>query len=103
MLVAGTQVAALYNAGTVMEDYWCNYGVNPEYVKSLTHAGLTISGVGEDGEMRIVELSGHPFYVATLFLLQTRSMPGRPHPVLAGFAAAVTASSGRLTSRDHRH
>jgi CTP synthase (UTP-ammonia lyase) len=98
MLVAGTQAATLYNADNAVEDYWCNYGVNPEYVKSLTQAGLTISGVGEDGEMRIVELTGHAFYVATLFLPQKRSMPGRPHPVLAGFATAVTDGGGRRSA-----
>ena len=88
-LVAGTRAAALYDATKAVEEYWCNYGINPEYVKPLAHAGLTVSGVGDDGEMRIVELADHPFYVATLFLPQKRSAPGQPHPVLAGFAVAV--------------
>jgi CTP synthase (UTP-ammonia lyase) len=63
--------------------------MNPDYVKPLATAGLTVSGVGDDGEMRIVELADHPFYVATLFLPQKRSAPGQPHPILAGFAVAV--------------
>lgn len=73
-----------------MEEYWCNYGVNPGYARPLALAGLVVSGRGEDGEIRIVELADHPFYVATLFLPQRRSAPGRPHPILAGFAAAVS-------------
>ncbi len=38
----------------------------------------------------MVELPAHPFFVATLFLPQLRSAPGRPHPLLAGFAAALS-------------
>jgi CTP synthase (UTP-ammonia lyase) len=94
-LVTGTRAATLYDVTKALEEYWCNYGVNSDYVKPLAHAGLTVSGVGEDGEIRIVELTDHPFYVATLFLPQKRSAPGQPHPVLAGFAVAVGGGDRR--------
>jgi CTP synthase (UTP-ammonia lyase) len=90
-LKAGTRAATLYDATQAVEDYWCNYGVNPAYNAALAGAGLTPSGFGEDGEIRIVELADHPFFVATLFLPQKRSSPARPHPLLAGFAAAVAS------------
>jgi CTP synthase (UTP-ammonia lyase) len=63
--------------------------VNPAYRQGLEDGGLRVSGVGGDGEVRIVELAEHPFFVATLFLPQARSAPGAPHPLLAGYAAAV--------------
>ncbi len=88
----GTRAAALYGAAEAVEEYWCNYGVNPEYRAALEGAGLATSGVDADGEPRIVELGGHPFFVGALFLPQKRSAPGRPHPLLAGFAAAVGAA-----------
>ena len=88
----GTRAAALYRAELVVEEYWCNYGVNPAYHGALERAGLTPSGVDADGEIRIVELRGHPFFIATLFLPQRRSAAGRPHPLLAGFAAAVATA-----------
>jgi CTP synthase (UTP-ammonia lyase) len=50
-----------------------------------------VSGLGEDGEIRIVELPDHPFFLATLFLPQARSTSATPHPLLRGYAAAVTA------------
>jgi CTP synthase (UTP-ammonia lyase) len=65
--------------------------VNPAYQRPLEDAGLTVSGRGGAGEIRIVELRDHPFFVATLFLPQARSTAERPHPLLAGFAAAVAA------------
>ena len=89
-----TTAAALYGrTGRVIEDYYCSYGVNPDYRSALEKGGLRISGLGDEGEVRIVELAGHPFFLGTLFLPQTRSAPGRPHPLLAGYAAAV----GRLS------
>jgi CTP synthase (UTP-ammonia lyase) len=88
-VVPGTRAAALYGAEQPVEDYRCNYGVNPAYHEALERAGLRLSGFGEDGALRIVELAGHPFFLATLFLPQMRSAPGRPHPLLAGYAAAL--------------
>jgi CTP synthase (UTP-ammonia lyase) len=49
-----------------------------------------VSGVGSEGEIRIVELPEHPFFVATLFLPQARSTAATPHPLVVGYAAAVT-------------
>jgi CTP synthase (UTP-ammonia lyase) len=90
-IVPDTRAAALYGRGETIEDYYCNYGVNPDYRRALEDAGLRVSGVGSEGEVRIVELPDHPFFLATLFLPQARSAPGRPHPLLAGYAAAVGA------------
>ena len=63
--------------------------MNPDYVRQMDAGGLRVSGLGGDGEVRIVEIPGHPFFLATLFLPQARSTVAAPHPVLAGFTAAV--------------
>lgn len=54
-----------------------------------------MSGVGEAGEIRVVELPDHPFFLATLFLPQARSSAAAPHPLLAGYPAAVRAAAAR--------
>jgi len=94
-LLPGTRAARLYGAATADEDYFCNYGVNPAYRSRLEAAGMTVSAVGDDGEIRIVELPDHPFFLATLFLPQTRSTAAHPHPLLAGYAAATAAHAER--------
>ena len=86
-----TRARSLYGSSEATEDYYCNYGVNPTYRRTLEDAGLTVSGTGTSGEIRIVELADHPFFMATLFLPQTRSTPDSPHPLIAGYAAAVRA------------
>lgn len=87
----------LYGRMATSEDYYCNYGLNGEYRGRLERAGLRVSGVGADGEVRLVELPGHPFFVATLFLPQSRSAVDAPHPLLAGWAEA--ASQARVGAR----
>jgi CTP synthase (UTP-ammonia lyase) len=90
-IAPGTLAARLYGATEATEDYYCNYGVNPDYQPALERAGLRVSGRGSGGEFRIVELPAHPFFLATLFLPQARSTESAPHPLLAGYAAAVLA------------
>jgi CTP synthase (UTP-ammonia lyase) len=90
-ILPGSRAARLYGAERVIEDYYCNYGVNPVYQRRLEDGGLRVTAVGGAGEIRIVEIPDHPFFLATLFLPQARSSAAAPHPLLAGYAAAVTA------------
>ncbi len=90
-LRAGTRLAALYRAAEVEESYYCSYGVNPGWVGRLEAGGLSVCAVGEEGEVRAVELPGHPFFVATLFVPQALSTAAAPHPVLLGLAQAARA------------
>ena len=89
LVLPGSRAAALYGDGEVIEDFFCNYGLNPTYRAPLEEAGLRVTGVDEDGEVRLVELEDHPFFVATLFCFQTRSCPDRPHPLVEGFVEAA--------------
>jgi CTP synthase (UTP-ammonia lyase) len=79
----------------VLEEFWCSYGLDARYGKAMTTAGFVVSGVDGAGDPRIVESITHPFFVATLFLPQKRSEPGRPHPILNEFAALVNSPSAR--------
>ena len=88
---AGTRAVELYGASEVTENYYCSYGVNPAYQERLERAGMRVTGVGDAGEVRIIELADHPFFLATLFIPQVRSEAEAPHPLLAGYAAAVRA------------
>ena len=59
--------------------------------------------VPRDGELvEIMELPGHPFFMAVQFHPELKSRPGRPHPLFRDFvAAAVThQNKGREKSMD---
>lgn len=76
----------------MVEDYFCNYGLSPQYRPMIEGSGLRVTGVDDGGEVRVVELSAHPFFLATLFCFQTRSRPGAPHPLVSGLADAARAA-----------
>lgn len=84
----GSRIAAIYGAERSVEQYYCNFGVNPEKVGVLSSAELRITGSDAEGEVRVVELPDHPFYIATLYVPQMRSTAERPHPLVTAFFAA---------------
>ncbi len=75
------------------ESYYCDFGLNPAYQEALNTAGLIVTGSDLQQETRIMEIASHPFYVATLFVPQSRSVEGRPHPLVLAFARAVLVAS----------
>ena len=96
----GSRVHAIYQRETIEERYFCNFEVNPSYRETLERGGLGIAGVGPDGEIRVVELPEHRFFVATLFLPQRSSRPDAPNPLVTAFVAAAQAfQSARFADR----
>jgi CTP synthase (UTP-ammonia lyase) len=86
---AGSRVAEIYGALSAEEEYYCDFGVSPEAVPLLRTGPLAITGSDAEGEIRVVELADHPFFIGTLFVPQMRSSPERPHPLVAAFVRAV--------------
>jgi CTP synthase (UTP-ammonia lyase) len=95
-LAPGSRAAALYGRTESVEQYYCNFGLNPDYEGALERGGLRISGRDEAGEARIVELPEHPFFIATLFVPPLTSSPGAPHPLVE---ALVRVAKGRSVAR----
>lgn len=88
-LVAGTHAQAIYGSMAVFEPFYCNYGLNPQYQPLLEPHGLRISGWGDDGEVRIVELSEHPFFLGTLYVPQARHERGVSHVLIRALVDAA--------------
>jgi len=91
-IVPGSLAHRAYGKAAVEEQFRCRYGLNRAYRERIVEGGLLITGVGPGGEARIVELSGHPFYIGTLFLPQLRSGAGAPHPLILAYLRAALAS-----------
>jgi CTP synthase (UTP-ammonia lyase) len=103
-LVPGSKVAKTYGVLSVVEEYYCNFGVNPSKVPLLRSGGLQITGSDAEGEVRVIELPGHPFFVGTLFVPQAKSTPDRPHPLISAFLNAVAAQPNQaVTGRPRTH
>ena len=90
-IVLGSHAHRAYRRKEATEQFYCNYGLNPEFRDRLDDGHLKVTGIDLNGEARIVELSGHSFYVATLFVPQMSSMPERPHPLIIAYLRAALA------------
>jgi CTP synthase (UTP-ammonia lyase) len=84
-ILPGSLAHQAYGDQEVNEQFGCNYGLNREYLEKLEERGLRITGVDADENARIVELSGHRFFMGTLFLPQLLSRPDRPHPLITAY------------------
>jgi CTP synthase (UTP-ammonia lyase) len=80
-----------YRQAEVTEQFNCNYGLNPAFRDRISAGPLHITGVDQEGEVRIVELTDHPFFVATLFQPQLSSQEGQPHPLITAYLSAALA------------
>jgi CTP synthase (UTP-ammonia lyase) len=90
----GSPVRSCYGKDSSVEDYYCNYGVNPEFVPLLESSGLKIGAIDAEGDVRVVVREDHPFFMGTLFLPQTRSTNTSPHPILVAFERAIVEKVG---------
>jgi CTP synthase (UTP-ammonia lyase) len=87
-LLPGSLAHRLYGQSEVTEAFACNYGLNPQYREQFLNSELSLVGVDAGGEVRMVELPTHPFFLGTLFLPQLRSSAERPHPLITAYIRA---------------
>lgn len=90
-LVPGSRVHHIYKAGTISTHYFCNYGLNPAFRNTVAQSELAITGVGAEGEVRVVELPRHRFFLGTLFLPQVASTPEQPDALIVAYLEAAVA------------
>lgn len=85
-LKAGSLARKLYGQKSVLERHRHRYECNPAYRCELEDAGLMATGLSPDGKLvEIIELKGHPFFMAAQFHPEFLSRPFRPHPMFVGF------------------
>ncbi len=90
LLTAGSQAARAYGELEISERHRHRYEFNNNYRQTLIDAGLLITGVSPDNELvEIVEVAGHPFFIACQFHPEFKSRPRKPHPIFSGFIKAA--------------
>ncbi len=89
-LHAGTRVRELYDEPVVYERHRHRYEVNNVLRRRLEAAGLVVSGTSPDERLvEVIELSEHPFFVASQYHPEFKSRPERPAPLFRGFVGAA--------------
>ena len=81
---------AVYGESTIHERHRHRYEVNNDYLNALTEKGLNLCGLSPDGRIvEMIEISDHPWFIATQAHPEFKSRPNRPHPLFKGFVEAA--------------
>jgi len=84
-----------YGREIIYERHRHRYEFNNHYRKVLVQRGLRIAGVfPERNLVEIVEISDHPWFVATQFHPEFQSSPFSPHPLFKDFIKAALNFNG---------
>lgn len=97
--VPGTALAAAYRGQPATEGYHCRYGLNPAFRAALVAGPLRAAALDDAGDVRAVELDGHPFFVATLFQPERAALQDQPAPPVSAFVRACARSANHATVR----
>ncbi|MEC8381813.1 MAG: CTP synthase [Myxococcota bacterium] len=80
----------IYGQKQISERHRHRYELNPSYFEALEKAGLQITGRSPSGKLaEMVELPGHPYFVACQFHPEFKSRPMQPHPLFERFIQAA--------------
>ncbi len=92
VLKAGSKVADAYGEPVVSERHRHRYEFNPRFRSRFEDAGFVCSGTSPDKKLvEFIELSDHPYWVATQAHPEFKSRPDRAHPLFRGLIRAALA------------
>ena len=86
-----TQARAIYGDEKVFERHRHRYEFNNGYRDRYTQGGFPVLRIVRTDLVEIIELPGHPWFVATQFHPEFTSTPRDGHPLFTGFVKAARA------------
>jgi len=89
-LKKGSLAQKTYGADSIVERHRHRYEFNNNYRDQLSKKGLILSGVSQDESLvEMVELAGHPWFLACQFHPEFKSRPRTGHPLFTGYVQAA--------------
>jgi CTP synthase len=92
LLGAGSLAREIWGRDVIAERHRHRYEFNNGFLEAFRKAGLRFSGFSKDELVEIIELPGHPWFVATQFHPEFTSTPRDGHPLFTGFVRAARAA-----------
>jgi CTP synthase len=102
LLAEGTLARAVYGKPEIAERHRHRYEFNNQYLERFVAAGMKVSGRSEDGLVEVVELSDHPWFLASQFHPEFTSNPRDGHPLFTSFVSAARECQGLRLPRAAR-
>jgi CTP synthase len=98
-LAAGSLARKVYGKDVIFERHRHRYEFNNNYLEQLKAKGMVFSGFSVDGLVEMIELPGHPFFIASQFHPEFTSTPRDGHPLFTGFIKAARAYAAAQAPR----
>jgi CTP synthase len=99
-LESGSIAAECYGTTSLSERHRHRYEFNNVYRQQFAAHNMQFSGTSPDGKLvEIIELTGHPWFVAAQFHPEFKSKPTSAHPLFSGFVGAAVAQHAARAAR----
>ena len=86
----GSLAHRIYRREEIRERHRHRYEFNNKYREKLVSSGLVISGVYPEKDLvEIIEIEGHPYFIAVQFHPEFKSKPDNAHPLFKGLIRAA--------------
>lgn len=93
VLAEGSKAREIYGKPEITERHRHRYEFNNNYKTQLEQAGLKFSGLSLDNSLaEMIEIPGHPWFVACQFHPEFTSTPRHGHPLFEGFISAANVN-----------
>ncbi|MDT8311482.1 MAG: CTP synthase [Methylophaga sp.] len=93
VLAEGSKAREIYGQPEISERHRHRYEFNNNYKTQLEQAGLMFSGLSRDNSLaEMIEIPGHPWFVACQFHPEFTSTPRHGHPLFQGFITAANVN-----------
>jgi CTP synthase len=90
LLAEGSRAHSAYGSSTVQERHRHRYEFNNHYRQPFAARGMHFSGTSPDGKLvEVIELPGHPWFVAVQCHPEFKSKPTQAHPLFRSFVKAA--------------
>jgi CTP synthase len=88
-LQEGSRAREAYGAALIQERHRHRYEFNNQYRPQFEEHGMVFSGTSPDGNLvEVIELPGHPWFVAVQCHPEFKSKPTKAHPLFRAFVKA---------------
>ena len=93
MITNKTLAKRVYQKSSIFERHRHRYEINPNYIEQIEAKGMKYTGRDSSGRrMEILELEGHPYFMASQFHPEFKSRPDAPSPLHLGLVKAALAN-----------
>jgi CTP synthase len=93
-LISGSKAAEIYGVDFIEERHRHRFEFNNDYRSSFENAGMKCTGINpENGLVEIVEITSHPFFIASQFHPEYKSTAEKPHPLFMSLVKAAAEHS----------